>query len=286
MGRPLFRALWAIFLWTMVPACLSFRANEQKEIQRFGKAGLELVPGFYRVNGIPMHYVQTGLDTLPTIIFIHGTPGSWTAFREYLKDPALLANYRLVSVDRPGFGESDYGYAYHLEEQSILLRPLVDHLSNGKPIYLAGHSLGGPLVVKMAADDPGAYAGIMLISASVDPALEPAESWRRWFAGPPLQSLLPGAFKQSSTELFYFKKDIYPLAADFARITCRVSIVHGDADRWVPVGNAAYARSKLVNARSIHTVIIPGGNHFIPGTHQADITKELIALGAPDRHRP
>lgn len=283
--RPISRAFWALALWLATSGCLSFRANEYAEIRRFARAGIDLVPGSYRVNNISIHYVQTGLDTLPTILFIHGTPGSWTAFRNYLKDPALLANYRLVSVDRPGFGESDYGFAYHLEEQSILLRPLLDQLSNGKPFYLAGHSLGGPLVVKMAADDPGAYAGIMLISASVDPALEPAESWRRWFAGPPLQTVLPGAFQQSSTELFYFKKDIYPLAADFARITCRVSIVHGDADRWVPVGNAAYAREKLVNARNIHTRIIPGGNHFIPGTHQADITRELIALGEPDRHR-
>ena len=269
----------------MMPGCLSFRANEYKEIQRFGKEGIELIPGSYRVNDIPIHYVRTGLDSFPTILFIHGTPGSWSAFRDYLMDPSLLAHYRLVSVDRPGFGESDYGHAYHLDEQSILLRPLLDQLENGKPVYLAGHSLGGPLVVKMAADDPDAFAGIMLISASVDPALEPAESWRRWFAGPATQNFLPGAFRQSNTELFYFKKDIFPLAEDFAKITCRVSIVHGDADRWVPVGNADYARSKLVQAQSIHTRIIPGGNHFIPSTHRVDIAKELIALGAPDRRR-
>ncbi len=273
--------IWAIaglIILLTAPGCLSFRANEQKEIRRFAEKGIPLIPGTYRVNGLSIHYVRTGLDTLPTIVFVHGTPGSWTAFRDYLSDPALLYHFRLISIDRPGFGDSDYGNAYTLAEQSVLLRPLFAEIDNGKPVFLAGHSLGGPLVIKMAADYPELVHGIMLISASVDPALEPAEAWRKTFATTPLQSTLPGAFRQSNAELYTFKQEIQTLRTDFSRVYADVSIVHGEKDTWVPVGNAYYARNNLLNAHSVHTLIIPGGNHFIPGTHREDIVRELIAL--------
>jgi hypothetical protein len=45
------------------------------------------------------------------------------------------------------------------------------------------------------------------------------------------------------------------------------------------VGNAYYARNNLVHARSVYSLIIPGGSHFIPGTHREEIVRELIALG-------
>lgn len=275
------RRIWTIagiFFLLTTSGCLSFRVTDDKEIHRFAKKGIPLIPGSYRVNGLSIHYVRTGLDTLPTLIFVHGTPGSWTAFRDYLSDPALLFHFRLISVDRPGFGDSDYGNAYTLAEQSILLRPLFTEIDNGKQVFLVGHSLGGPLVVKMAADYPEQVQGIMLISASVDPALEPEEDWRKAFATTPLQSLMPGAFRQSNAELYSFKQEIHELRNEFPRVQADVSIVHGDRDTWVPPGNAAYARTNLTHARSIHTLIIPGGTHFIPGTHREDIVRELILL--------
>ena len=273
------RSIAALLILLSTTGCFSFRANEEIQIHRFAKKGISLIPGTYRANGLSIHYVQTGLDTLPTIIFVHGTPGSWTAFRDYLSDPALLFHFRLISIDRPGFGDSDYGNAYSLAEQSALLGPLFAEIDNGKPVLLAGHSLGGPLVVKMTADYPDKVNGIMLISASVDPALEPKEEWRKVFATTPLQSLMPGAFRQSNAELFTFKQEVHELRADFTRVRADVSIVHGDRDTWVPPGNAIYAQNNLVNARSVHTLIIPGGNHFIPGTHRQEIIRELIALG-------
>jgi pimeloyl-ACP methyl ester carboxylesterase len=275
--------IWTIvaglFILLTTPGCLSFRANDEKEIRRFARKGIPLSPGTYRANGLSIHYVRTGLDTLPTIIFVHGTPGSWTAFRDYLSDPVLLFHFRLISIDRPGFGDSDYGHGYSLAEQSALLGPLFAEIDNGKQVLLAGHSLGGPLVVKMAADYPDRVNGIMLISASVDPALEPAENWRKAFANTPLQSLMPGAFQQSNAELYIFKQEVHELRNDFPHVRADVSIVHGERDKWVPVGNASYARNNLILARSIHTLIIPGGSHFIPGTHRQEIVRELIALG-------
>lgn len=261
------------------PGCMTFRISDETADRQFRRKGLELKTATYQVNGSDIHYVMVGLDTLPTLVFIHGTPGSWSAFKDYLQDPALLFHYRIVSVDRPGFGYSDFGNALHLGDQSLRLMPLLHEIQNGKPVFLAGHSLGGPLVVKMAADNPGAFQGIMLISGSVDPALEPTESWRYTASKFPFNLFLPGAFKPSNTELVYFKKDILSLADDFSKVTCDVYIVHGDKDSWVPVGNADYARRKLVNARRIETLIIDGGTHFIPFNRKAQVVDALVKMG-------
>lgn len=258
---------------------MTFRISDETADRQFRRKGLELKTATYQVNGSDIHYVMVGLDTLPTLVFIHGTPGSWSAFKDYLQDPALLFHYRIVSVDRPGFGYSDFGNALHLGDQSLRLMPLLHEIQNGKPVFLAGHSLGGPLVVKMAADNPGAFQGIMLISGSVDPALEPTESWRYTASKFPFNLFLPGAFKPSNTELVYFKKDILSLADDFSKVTCDVYIVHGDKDSWVPVGNADYARRKLVNARRIETLIIDGGTHFIPFNRKAQVVDALVKMG-------
>ncbi len=148
------------------------------------------------------------MTACPPSSLLHGSPSAWNSFEDFMKDPSLLFHYRMVSVDRPGFGYSDFGDAVTLAEQSSFYLPILDAEKNGKPVFLAGHSLGGPLVIKMAADYPEAVKGIMLISGSVDPALEPAENWRILADKFPFSLLLPGAFRPSNTELVYFKKDV------------------------------------------------------------------------------
>lgn len=270
-----------LLAWLVIaPGCMTFRMSDAKASKRFKRKGIELTTASYQVNGSTIHYVMTGQDTLPTLIMVHGTPGSWSAFEDYLQDATLLLHYRVVSVDRPGFGYSDFGHAMNLADQSLYLMPLIQEINNGRPVYLAGHSLGGPLVIKMAADNPGAFKGIMLISGSVDPELEPKESWRSMAEKYPLKAFLPGAFKPSNTELLYFKKDIVALAADFEKVTCNVYLVHGAKDSWVPVGNVDYAKRKLVHAAGVDTLILPDGNHFIPFTRRAQIVDAMIGMGS------
>ena len=84
--------------------------------------------------------------------------------------------------------------------------------------------------------------------------------------------------RPSNTELKYFKKDVYALQDKFALVKCKVFIVHGTEDPLVPVGNAAYAQKKLVNAASVKLTLIPGANHFIPWTKYDTIKQVLVNL--------
>lgn len=270
----LFLVLWLV----MAQSCMKFRINDSKAKIDFEKKGVVLTTTTVKISEVHMHYAKTGSDSLPTIVFVHGSPGSWDAFAQYMQDKDLLMKYRMISIDRPGFGYSDFGEAQHIEDQSTFISPLFKFWGNGKPIYLVGHSLGGPMVIQLNADNPGLFDGLVLLAGSVDPAEEKRESWRYLLDAGILRYLLPGAMRPSNTELKYFKKDVYALQDKFTLVKCKVFIVHGTKDPLVPIGNAAFAQKKLVNAASIKLTLIPGANHFIPWKNYDTIKQVLMNL--------
>jgi pimeloyl-ACP methyl ester carboxylesterase len=274
MAFSIFFLLWII----LAPGCMTFRNADSDMKKQFEQKGVALKTDFLKIQGHTIHYAQTGDDSLPTLVFIHGTPGSWDAFSGYMKDSALLRHYRMISVDRPGFGYSDFGTVETLPKQSWLITQALTKLTNNKPMLLAGHSLGGPLIVQMAADKPELFCGLVIISGSVDPGEEKPERWRPWLFKTPLNFLVPGAFKPSNEELWYLKKDLINLKPSFAAIRCPVFFIHGAADTWVPPGNVDYAKKLLVNSSRIGEMIIPGGNHFIPWTKFTEIREVLLHL--------
>jgi pimeloyl-ACP methyl ester carboxylesterase len=268
-----------ILLWLIIAqSCMKFKISDSEAKKDFEKEGVPLTTKTVKVGKRHIHYSQSGNDTLPTIVFVHGSPGSWNAFTQYMKDDELLSKYRMISVDRPGFGKSDFGKAAPLKEQSSLISPLFSEWKNGKPIYLVGHSLGGPLIIQLYADNPGLADALVLLAASVDPAEEKKESWRYIMDGALMRYFMPGAFRPSNRELIFFKKDVYALQDKFAAVKGKVYIVHGSKDGFVPPGNAVYAAKKLVNAVSVETTIIPGAGHFIPWQHYDTIKKVLMKL--------
>ncbi len=268
-----------LLLWIMVaPGCMTFRKSDATMEKKFADKGVMLQTSTQKVAGTNIHYAKTGNDTLPTIYFVHGTPGSWDAFADYLLDSTLLQHYRLISIDRPGFGYSDFGKAFNLQRQSELISPVFYQLDNKKPAYLAGHSLGGPMIVKLAADNPGLFAGLVLLAGSVDPAAEKPEKWRPLLFKSPLNWLVPGALRPSNEELWYLKKDLIDLKPDFEKVTCPVYLLHGNKDMLVPVENVEYAKKMLSKALAIHVTIFPNENHFIPWTRFAEIKQVLLQL--------
>jgi len=257
---------------------MTFRMSDSEARKAFAAKSVALTINTISVNNRHLHYLLTGSDSLPTIVFVHGTPGSWDAFRQYMWDKDLLKKFRLVAIDRPGFGYSDYGHPLNLAQQSVIISPLFDYIKNDKPVFLVGHSLGGPMVVKLAADNPGRIAGLVLLAGSNDPAQEAPEKWRPVLYKTPLNWLVPGAMRPSNEELWYLKTDLVDLKQDFPKITCPVYIVHGLKDNMVPPANVDYDKKMLVNASAIHELIFPDANHFIPWTRYQPIKALLLQL--------
>jgi pimeloyl-ACP methyl ester carboxylesterase len=283
MKKFIMRMFWVLgsilLLWlVLAQSCMTMREPDADAKKKFEQDGVAFTTATIVVDGHHLHYAKTGNDSLPTLFFVHGTPGSWDAFQNYLKDKDLLQHFRMVSIDRPGFGYSDYGTPYHLAKQSEIISPLFTVLNNHKPMFIAGHSLGGPMVVKLAADNPTTFSGVVIISGSIDPAEEKPEKWRPVLYKTPLTYFVPGAMRPSNEELWYLKKDLVDLKNDFPKITCPVYFIHGAMDTWVPPGNIKYGKKMLVNASHIEETLIPGANHFIPWTKFNEIKQVLLKL--------
>lgn len=284
MKRKFFRRLLTGFLllitvWLVFAQCsMKFRMSDSEATEKFSKSGVKLNTETITVDGFDMHYAKTGNDTLPTLFFVHGSPGGWSAFERYMQDKDLLSKYRMIAVDRPGFGYSQFGDAKDLSEQSKLITPLVKSFLNGKPMYAVGHSLGGPMIVKLQMDNENLFAGLVILAGSVDPGEEKPEKWRPVLYKTPLNYLVPGAMRPSNEELWYLKKDLKEMDSKWEKITCPVWIVHGDKDTFVPPGNVDYAKKKLTKAKSVEVKILPGARHFIPWEQYDDIKEVLMKL--------
>ena len=230
------------------------------------------------INNRHLHYAECGSDTLPTLIFIHGSPGSWSDYRALMWDTDLLKNFRIVSVDRPGFGYSDFGKALPLKKQCELLMPIIKKMGNGKPVYLCGHSMGAPVALQLAASYPQFISGLILVGAPLDVELEAKETWRRVMDVKPLYWTLPGAYGPSNTELLYLKSDLIGLQKEFVKVRAKVSFIHGDKDNRVPIENIAYAENRLINAQGIRSDTLFGAGHFIPWKNKKAFKDLLLQI--------
>ena len=284
MKRKFFRRLLIGFLllitsWLVVAQfSMKYRIPDRKAKEQFSKVGVILNTESIKVDGFEMHYAKTGNDTLPTLFFVHGSPDGWITYKKFMEDKDLLTKYRMIAIDRPGFGYSQFGDAKKLEDQSKLISPLVKSFQNGKPMYAIGHSYGGPVIIRLLVDNQDLFDGLVLLAGSVDPKEEKPEKWRYIMKIPPLKYFLPGAFRPSNTELVYLKKDLKELEKEWEKITCPVWILHGDKDTYVPIANADYAKKKLINARSVDVKILPGADHFIQRERYGEVKAVLMKL--------
>lgn len=266
---------WIVF----AQSCMMFRTSDKTAIAEFEKKSIPFRASYDTIKGHSIHYVVSGNDSLPTLFFIHGSPGSWDAFEHYLKDSMLLTRYRMISIDRPGFGYSEFGDAMNLRDQCEIMAQVIKKVENGKPIVLIGHSLGGPAVVKIAAEHHELpITNLVILAGAVDPSEEKPENWRATLDRTPLRYFIPGAMRPSNAELLLFKQDVDDMPKDLKNVTCRVLIMHGDSDTFVPPGNALYAQKNLTNAKEVKLVWFKGEKHFIPWTKFNDIRDALYQL--------
>lgn len=260
-------------------SCMKMRMSPKKTTEYFSKSNTPFKDINYKISEIhQIHYIETGDSTKPTLFFLHGSPGSWDAYKTYLSDLDLQKKYRLIAIDRPGFGYSNFGEAENLETQANLILPFIQSKNNNQPITLIGHSMGGPAVAKLATKNPELFKNIVILAGAIDPKAENPEEWRPILMAKPIKYLIPGAFRPSNEELWWLKEDLKIMKPDLNKITSNVIIIHGTEDSLVPFSNVAFMEKEFVNAKKIQTIPIEKADHFIPWSHYEIIKKSLMSL--------
>jgi pimeloyl-ACP methyl ester carboxylesterase len=216
---------------------------------------------------------------MPLVLFVHGSPGSLSAFIDFLADSILIKKALLISADRPGFGYSNFGNAEpSLKKQGETLKPILEKYKHNRPIVLVGHSLGGPLIARMAVDYPELVDGLIIVAGSIDPELEPNETWfRAPLSTPFLSWILPGSLRASNEEIYHLKPELEIMLPLWKKITCPVILIQGMRDVLVLPENASFAERMLVNA-TLEVIMVEDMNHFVPWSNPELIDAAILKM--------
>lgn len=227
-------------------------------------------------GGAAISYLRAGDPAGPCVILVHGTPGSAGGWTDYLMQPPPGVD--VLALDRPGFGASGpEGAVTSLAAQAEALRALMP--TDGRRTVLVGHSLGGAVVARVAAEQPQRVAALLLLAASLDPAMEQIHPMQHVGAWRPVERLLPRTLRNANAELMAFKPELEALLPLLPRITAKVVIVHGSADDLVPIANVPFMQAHLTGARCVRTTVLDGRNHFLPWNSEAAVRDALnVAL--------
>lgn len=246
------------------------------------------------------------------IVLIHGYPLSGASWEKQV--PALLdAGYRVITYDRRGFGKSSQptaGYDYDTFAED--LRKLVTHL-NLRDFVLGGFSMGGGEVARYIGKYGSENVSKAVILSGVPPYLlktpdNPEGVDKSVFDG--IETAIKADRYVFFTEFFknFYNTDVLlgkrvseqavqaswnvavgssatatlacvstwysDFRKDVARIDVPTLVMHGDADRILPITAAGLRTAKLI--KGARMVVVEGGPHCITWTHTDIVNRELL----------
>ncbi|HEX8706557.1 MAG TPA: alpha/beta fold hydrolase [Myxococcaceae bacterium] len=249
------------------------------------------------VSGQSVHmYELRGQGKGPPVVLVHGLGGSANGFAGVFF--GLRRRFsRVLAVDLPGHGFSEQfcGGPVCVRGQFDVLRDWCQQVV-GEPAFVVGNSLGGAMVVNLAAEAPSLVRALGLVapagaalseqateallkSFAIETATEARALTRRLFHKPPLPLML------FATELrkFYVTPTVQALAAE-ARATraslspeilqglkMPVLLLWGGSERLLPAETLDYYRAHLPPHAKVQ--VVEGFGH-VPQVERPD---ELVS---------
>ena len=264
-----------VLLLMVLAHSIEFTYSDEELDAMFADAGVDVRQSDFEFGGRKIHYVEAGSSERPKVLFLHGSPGSWTNWKGYFKEKDLLGAAHLIAPDRPGFGGSGPNKAEpSLQKQADAMVEVLRHVEDPGKAILVGYSLGGPLAVKIAQEYPEWVESIVLVAPSIDPELEET----KWIQYPAtwkaVNWIVPDFALNSNREIMPLKVELEAMLPKYKDITVPVSMLQGTSDQLVPKENADFAEEWFVNA-PLKVERIPNTTHEIVWTQHEKVAETL-----------
>jgi non-heme chloroperoxidase len=261
-------------------------------------------------GNIDLYYEDHGSGK--PVVLIHGYPLSGASW-ERQTAALLAAGHRVIAYDRRGFGKSSQpttGYNYDTFAED--LHKVVTQLQL-KDFALAGFSMGGGEVARYIGKYGSNGVSKAVFISSVPPFLlktadNPEGVEASVFEG--IKKAIAADRYAFFTEFFknFYNTDLlvgkrvseqavqasWNIAAgasataslacvptwhedfrkDLARVDIPTLVIHGDADRILPIGASGLRNAKLIKGARLS--VIKDGPHCITWTHADEVNRELV----------
>lgn len=252
------------------------QTSDQDVIDLFAEVEIDIGIDHVEVDGLPVRAIvekSTSADS-HLVIMVHGAPGSWDAFASYMQDPRYREKYRMVALDRPGYGGSTHDPLVSIVDQAAIVRALIDRYRLSTCTVI-GHSYGGPIAAEVACTDSRVDQAI-IIAPLMDPDNEPIFwysyfshwRWSRW--------LLPIDLQVAGAEKFAHADALRTVADDWQ--DCRASIVHihGMEDALAPPKENVTFVKEIFSDADLDQVVYPDDGHLLLWTEYDKVSQYVL----------
>lgn len=226
-----------------------------------------------------VRYLTIGDPDKKALVLVHGAPGGAFDWKGFASRADVYDHYRLVIVERPGYGGTKPGGAERsVIDQAARIVEVLD--SETKPVTVLGHSYGGPVAVAMGALAPDKIDRVIGVSGQYDPDNEitfPISYFVNFLV---FKYILPRWLWVSNVEKLSHPDALRELLALYPKVKAPVLLIHGDKDTLVPYENSPFLQRHLTAESTLFTV--EGGDHPLHMTW----TNELVDLVIADATEP
>ncbi len=201
--------------------------------------------------------MQQTIDTiLPTLVFVHGSPGGTLDYKRYFKDSLLNARANIIGYDRVGYGLHHTGDVQgSINFELNILHDVLKDLTSDK-VVLIGYSYGGSVVMA----SPKKYKYKVSLASAISADLEPMfwtlnfYDWRftRW--------LIPKKIQAAAKEKYAHLIDLPKYDKQWNVSPSPVINIQGDKDWIVPYKNSMILQG-LIDKDKFKMVTIKDGGH-------------------------
>jgi len=255
---------------------MSFRLSDKKIITAFKHEKIKPEIKYHAFKDRSMRYLELTHDAnLPNVVFIHGAPGSLSDYSAFFKDEKLFRKANLISIDRLGYGNSEFGSSEtSIEVQAEAIHSMLEKVCASKPILVA-HSYGGPIAVKMAMDYPKEYQSLILLAPALDPSNEKKITLAKLPAIKSIRWLIPPALSVASDEKMTHVDELKKMRGFYRQINVPVCHIHGTEDSLVPFENLSFSMQHI-DPSVLETITLEQADHFLPWSHYDLIRNKIL----------